>query len=117
MPAGRPRKEIDAEGVRKLAKLGCTNEEIGDFFGVSREFVRTRYMQELILGRAEQKISLRRLQFKRAYAGSDPMLIHLGKNYLGQADKIVTQNADDATQLRDFLADDDEKTEAEASEA
>ncbi|HSN01984.1 MAG TPA: hypothetical protein VLS91_00720 [Acidimicrobiales bacterium] len=88
MPAGRPRKELDAEQVYKLARLGCTNDEIGDFFGVSGETVRRNYVDALTQGRADHKISLRRWQTKRAQAGSDTMLIHLGKQYLGQSEKV-----------------------------
>jgi hypothetical protein len=40
------------------------------------------------LGRAQSKISLRRAQFKRAMAGSDAMLIHLGRSVLGQNYKV-----------------------------
>jgi hypothetical protein len=38
-------------------------------------------------GRANGRMSLRRRQFEKAMAGSDTMLIWLGKNLLGQRDK------------------------------
>lgn len=88
---GRPRKDVDGDQVLKLARLGCTNGEIGDFFGVSDETIRIRFVDELSLGRADQKISLRRWQAKSAHAGSVPMLIHLGKQYLGQSDKAEVE--------------------------
>lgn len=84
---GRPLKDIDSEGVRKLAALGCTLDEIGDFFGVDRKTITNRFSRELELGRSQGKISLRRRQFKRAMEGSDALLIHLGKHRLGQHDK------------------------------
>jgi hypothetical protein len=37
------------------------------------------------------RVSLRRMQYKKAMAGSDTMLIWLGKNYLEQADKSQTE--------------------------
>lgn len=80
-------EEIPPDEVLKLAKLGCTNGEIGDFFGVSDETIRTRFLDVLALGRANQKISLRRYQWRSAKLGSVPMQIHLGKQYLGQSDK------------------------------
>jgi hypothetical protein len=81
-------EEIPPDEVLKLAKLGCTNGEIGDFFGVSDETIRTRFLDVLALGRANQKISLRRYQWKSAKSGSVPMQIHLGKQYLGQSEKV-----------------------------
>jgi hypothetical protein len=83
----RPRKEIDAEGVRKLAALGCTNAEIGAWFKVDEGTIRNRFSEEVALGRENGKTSLRRLQWKAATGGSVPMLIHLGKHYLGQFDR------------------------------
>ena len=85
---GRPAKDIDAELVRKLAKIGCTQDEIADFFGVTQSVISERFRSDFHLGCAESKISLRRMQFKRAMQGSDRMLIHLGKVYLGQTDRV-----------------------------
>jgi hypothetical protein len=103
MPAGRPRKQIDGDGVFKLACLGCTNEEIGDFFGCHADTIRNNFSGELALGRSGMKISLRRLQMKSARAGSVPMQIHLGKQYLGQADKVQTATVP-ASGVRSFRA-------------
>ena len=85
---GRPKTDIDGEMVRKLAKLGCNQDEIADFFGVTQSVISERFRSDFHVGRAESKISLRRMQFKRAMQGSDRMLIHLGKVYLGQTDKL-----------------------------
>lgn len=85
---GRPQKPVDADEVFKLAKLGCTQGEIGEFFGVHASQISRRFATEYARGSAACKTSLRRWQMKRAHAGSDPMLIHLGKVHLGQADKI-----------------------------
>lgn len=85
---GRPAKAIDGDTVRKLARLGCTQEEIADFFDCSHSVISERFRQEFHVGRGESKISLRRLQWKAARGGSVPMLIHLGKVYLGQTDRL-----------------------------
>jgi len=85
---GRPRKEIDAELVRKLAKIGSTQKDIAEFFDCSQSVISERFRSDFQLGSAQSKISLRRLQWKAARAGSVPMLIHLGKVYLGQTDKL-----------------------------
>jgi hypothetical protein len=85
---GRPLKNIDAEQVYKLARLGCTQQEIADFFNCHPDTVRDRFSSELTCARADWKISMRRAQTLRATKDrSDSMLIHLGKCYLGQADK------------------------------
>ncbi len=85
---GRPTKDIDARMVRKLAKLGCTQDKIADFFDVTPSVISERFRSDFQLGRAESKISLWRVQFKRAMQGSDRMLIHLGKAYLGQTERL-----------------------------
>jgi hypothetical protein len=85
---GRPLKDIDAETVRKLAKLGCTQGEIAEFVGCAQSVISERFRSDFDLGRVESKISLRRMQWRSAMKGSDRMLIHLGKVYLGQTDRL-----------------------------
>ena len=42
----RPKKyKIDTEQVKKLAILGCTNKEIGDFFGCSADLIEKSYSE------------------------------------------------------------------------
>jgi len=84
----RPLKPIDAEQVFKLAQLGCTQEEIGEFFGCTHTTIQNRFLQEYRLGRASQKTSIRRWQMKKGKAGCTSMLIHLGKAVLGQTDRL-----------------------------
>lgn len=84
---GRPRKPIDGEIVRKLAKLGCTDREIGMVMGVSQATIKLRCRRELDEGRAELRKSLRAAQIKLALGGSVPMLIWLGKQYLEQRER------------------------------
>lgn len=97
---GRPLKEIDADQVYKLATLGCTQEEIGEYFGCARSVISERFRQEFNLGRAASKISLRRWQRKKAHAGCTTMLIHLGKQELGQTDRVDLTTRGDAMQSR-----------------
>ena len=94
---GRPKIEIDDGQVYKLARLGCTNEEIGEYFGVSDETIRVRFLDTLRVARADQKISLRRRQWALS-KNSVPMAIHLGRVYLGQGGSV------DADSLRHLLA-------------
>ncbi len=89
MPAGRPKKEIDYTTVEKLANIQCTQDEIASFLGIStRTLQRDEHFMELFnRGRENGKMSLRRMQWKHAEK-SVPMAIWLGKQYLGQRDKV-----------------------------
>ncbi len=91
---GRPRLPIDGETVRKFARIGCTQEEIAGRLGCARSVISERFRQEFELGRAQSKTSLRSYQWKRARNGSDPMLIHLGKVYLDQKDRLDVTSGD-----------------------
>jgi hypothetical protein len=85
----RPKKyQIDTIQLQKLATLGCTNKEMADFFGCSADLLEKSYSEFLTKGRAEQKMRLRQLQWKSAQKGNVTMQIFLGKNILGQQDKI-----------------------------
>ena len=84
----RPKKyNIDTEQVEKLASFGCTNIEIGSYFGCSPDLLEKSYSEFLTKGRDKGKIRLRQLQWKAAEAGSHTMLIWLGKQILNQSDK------------------------------
>jgi len=50
---GRPAKDINPEMVRKLAKLGCTQEEIGEFVGCARSVISERFGSDFELGRVD----------------------------------------------------------------
>lgn len=83
----RPKKyEISGEVVRKLAQLGSNNVEIADYFGCDESLLRKSYSEYLKLGRAEQKMRLRELQWQSAQKGSVPMQIWLGRNMLDQSE-------------------------------
>ena len=84
----RPKKyNIDTEQVEKLASFGCTNTEIASFFGCSTDLIRKSYSENLTKGRDAGKIRLRKLQWNAAEKGNVTMLIWLGKQVLGQAEK------------------------------
>ena len=86
--AGRPKKyDIDKDKVEQLASFGCTNTEIASFFGCSENTIRRNYGENLTKGRDKGKIRLRQMQWKAADKGNVAMLIWLGKQVLGQAEK------------------------------
>ena len=109
MPAGRPKKQIDYTTVEKLANIQCTQEEIASFLGVSsRTLLRDEKFKELFSkGRENGKMSLRRIQWKHAEK-SATMAIWLGKQYLGQTDKLESQNVNKVEFIDDMPEDEEE---------
>lgn len=92
---GRPAKwkDIPAEQVLAMVQLGCSAVEIAPIFGVSHDTISRRFAKEFAKGNALRKVKLRRLQMKAAEGGSVPMLIFLGKNMLGQSDRVTYEQA------------------------
>jgi len=96
-PGGRPRIEVDLREVEELARIGCSEDDMGAVLGVSHELIRRRknsdpeFRAALEKGRATTRNSLRRLQLKQALQGNKTMLIWLGKQLLGQTDRQTTE--------------------------
>ena len=85
----RVKKEIQIEKqVEKLASYGLTNKEISEALGYDDSTLKRKFENFLTKGKANLKQRLKRKQIEVALAGNVSMLIWLGKNYLGQADKI-----------------------------
>lgn len=85
---GRPKKEIDADQVFELASIMCTMIEMAAVLDCSVDTLENRFSDVIKRGREVGKQSLRRLQYKSAQTGNTTMLIWLGKQYLGQTDKL-----------------------------
>jgi hypothetical protein len=93
---GRPTKVIDLQQLAALCQIQCTDEEIAAVLDVTTELLRRRKKNKEFLavmeqGKARGKASLRRKQFEAAMAGDRVMLIWLGKQLLGQTEKLETQ--------------------------
>lgn len=88
----RPKLEINEREVENYAKLGASNVEIAGMVGCDEGTIRGRFSEILIKARSTRKIKLREMQWKLAEKGNLGMLIWLGKNELGQADKIETKS-------------------------
>jgi hypothetical protein len=109
-PVGRPPAEIDLDMVRNAAGIGCTVHEIASVLGIGRSTMH-KYMalnpeiQEAIdEGRDKGCATLRRQQWHRATAGSDTMLIWLGKQFLGQKDRQDVTTGDAPLTQMVFMA-------------
>jgi hypothetical protein len=88
----RKKRDIDPKQVRELAKLGASNVDIGKVVGCSEALIRSRFCEEVELGRAERRNTLHGWQWGAAAKGNVHMLIWLGKNELGQSDKVETKS-------------------------
>ncbi len=73
--------------VERLIAIGCTEQETAYVLGISLRTLQRRYRRQIEAGRARRAVSLRRRQWLAAKKGSVPMLIWLGKQYLGQQDR------------------------------
>ncbi len=92
----RPKAQINAKQVQKLAADGNKLHDIADFFGVSHDTIERRFASDLIKGRANRNIDLRKAQILAAKQGNSTMLVWLGKQYLGQTDSMIDQYLLDA---------------------
>lgn len=114
----RPKKDIDQGAFENLCRLQCTLEEISGFLAVSEDTIerwckrqyKARFADIYKNFSAHSKISLRRTQFKMSRS-STSMAIWLGKQYLGQADKVVQANTDPAGLKRIDVPDSDPRHE------
>ena len=93
--AGRPRIEFDLAIVEGLGRIGATIEEMAAVLPASKRTVADRmadggdFRIAYERGRAQLKTGLRRKQIQVAMTGSVAMLIWLGKQQLGQQEKII----------------------------
>ena len=83
---------IEEKQVEDLARFGCTNTEIAQFFGCDESTIRKGYSEILTKGRATQKLRLRQLQWKSAESGNVTMQIWLGKQILGQSETPLSDD-------------------------
>ena len=111
---GRPKLDIDAEQVTRLARLHCTMQEMADFFGCHRETLRENFSPQIDKGRSEGNISLRRKQWQMAVEkGNVVMLIWLGKQMLGQRNEIIESDSNTPLPIYDII---DEQKKIELKE-
>lgn len=89
----------DFERLVNMIRIQCTAEEICDVMGMSQDTLVRRIKERGIEGinnfadlykkhAGEGKASLRRMQWAAAEKGNSTMLVWLGKQWLGQRDKI-----------------------------
>lgn len=109
---GRPAKNIDPKLVEAFAKLGATNVDIADYCMCDEAVIRKRFSDVLAKARANRRIKLREMQWKSAEAGSVAMQIWLGKQELGQTDKVEQKLLDTPTIKLQYTLDTSENLNA-----
>lgn len=91
---GREKTVVPPEEVEKLASIGCKDQEIADWFGINDNTLRFNFSAELIKGRANLKMSLRRAMFNNAIQHNNTVMqIWLSKNFLGMSDNPMDGEA------------------------
>ena len=91
---GRPMIEFDLVEVEELSRSYCSFIELGKFFNCSEDVIEDRYRNNpdfkaaIDRGRFEAIKGLRRKQLEMTMDGNTQLAIFLGKNLLGQTDKM-----------------------------
>ena len=122
IPIGRDKTIVPPEEVEKLAAIGCKNHEIADWFGVNLNTLKYNFSSQLLKGRTNMKMTLRRTMFNNAvHENNTTMQIWLSKNILAMSDNPLDGDANaplpwthddtDDTNIEDF--DEDELYEEE----
>lgn len=121
-------EKINQSQFEKLCGIQCTEEEICSVFGVSIQTLERwchntygeSFGKVFREKRCYGKASLRRAQWMKAIESNDTtMLIFLGKQYLGQADKssqsIVTVSGETRDELSKIMSEIDDELEGKIS--
>lgn len=111
-PGGRPQINLDRTQFENLCFMQCTLEEIAGFFRVNEKTVMRWCKREYgesfgnVYKRASAggKTSLRREQWKAAKKGNTTMLIWLGKQWLGQTERIEQKTETTVTEGNQVIA-------------
>jgi hypothetical protein len=106
---GRPKKQIDQKEFEKLCFLQCTKQEFCSWFDTTdktlerwcKETYGMGFSEVFRIKRENGIISLRRTQFQLAEK-SPAMAIFLGKNLLGQTDKME-QTVNDISESKGII--------------
>ena len=103
-----PKKPLDLVMIEKLATIHCTMNEIASAMDCSVDTLERRCADIIKKGKDKGKASLRRLQWEGAQKGNPTMLIWLGKQLLGQTDKVeqnVTAYVGSSDKVKELTAD------------
>jgi len=95
---GRPKLELDKQQIYKLASLNVSVKDIADVLGCSKRALENKYLDVINEGRANLRTSILRTQYEVGITNKNvTMLIWMGKQHLGQADKKAVEMDDRRT--------------------
>ena len=104
---GRDQVVVPPEEVEDLAAIGCTNRDIANWYGINEDTLVYSFKHNLVKGRENLKISLRRAMLKNACVNLNAAVqIFLAKNMLGMSDNGMTT---DNSKVLPFTDDEDDK--------
>ena len=90
----RPTITFDYDEIYEISKTHCSFLDMAKYFNVSEGTINNRYKEDeefklaVDRGRFEAIKGLRRRQIETAMDGNTQMLVWLGKQLLGQSDKV-----------------------------
>jgi len=103
----RPKKNFDYDKLDAILQFGATLFECEDILEVSESTLKRRikskykcsfeHLRDKKMSKAKQ--NLRRKQYETAMAGNVTMQIWLGKNWLGQTDKVEQSIAEESQKI------------------
>ena len=110
MIVGRNQTPVPPDEVELMAKIGSTDREIAEHFGITDSTLRYNFTDYLVKGRRELTQRLRQAQLRVAFEGNPTLLIWLGKQILGQTESPLQAGReplpftdDDADDARDGI--------------
>lgn len=86
-----PHATFSHRAVQRMAQLGVPDADIARVVGVDLELMQTEAAEALRLGRDIGRIELRMRQYAAAMQGDRTLLVWLGKQTLGQMDKVAQE--------------------------
>lgn len=108
-------QEKEVKQLEKMLSIMCTREEIKGVLGRSEKYINMlcieyygkEYEEIISLYQGLAKKNLRKIQFD--HAEKNPvMAIWLGKQYLGQSDRVETKTEEKITFINDLPEDEEE---------
>jgi hypothetical protein len=91
---GRPRKAIDPAAVERLIAAGKTVEGAALQLGCDHRTLERNFAPAIKKGREGRNSRLQEVQFNLAVSGNVPMAIWLGKQWLGQKNRVELETRD-----------------------
>jgi hypothetical protein len=108
MNSKTPKKKINYERIKELAGWFCSEEEIADILEIEIDTLKSdgKIQKNYRKSFSTTVSELRKIQLELARKGNPAMLALLGKQYLGQRDKVDVSNKAldyDLSKLPDFF--------------